>query len=145
MAQKKNIIKIENAKNSYLYAISASQDEFSFCNSINQEFNISLMIQQPFEYELSSGTSILHSFYSTVDEIRKFQFDVISNKTEKGTLVESMDSINYFIRISSMYSDSKIVDIKKKILQLDSVMYVQKIDIEKYTPKQRIQLTHLFV
>jgi len=145
MAQKKNIIKIENAKNSFLYAISASKDEFSFCNSINQEFNISLMIQQPLEYELSSGASILHSFYSTVDEIRKIQFDVISNKTEKGILVDAMDSINFFIRISNLYSEAKVVDVKKKISQLESVIYVQKVDIEKCTPKQRMQLTHLFV
>lgn len=145
MAEKKKIIKIEENQNFVIFAVATTLDEFSFCNAINDVFGIALQIKPPATYELLNGTKVLHSFYSTTDDLSKTNFEVIANRTSKGVLIESMESVNYFVRCTSINIDSKVTDFAKKIMNIEGVLFVQKIGLSDLQLKVKNQLIHLFV
>ena len=143
MVIKKRIVAVDEQNHSILFAINSTLDEFRFCNTINEELDISLQMQSPREYEVNS-VPVVHSFYSYFDDNKKNQFDCIANKTDKGNVVDFMETITYFLRVSNVFIDSEIQNIQHKISQIESVIFVQKIDFTKLTQRQQKTLLHLF-
>ena len=143
MVVKKRIVAVDEQNHTVLFAVNSTLDEFRFCNALNVELDISLQMQSPRNYEVN-GVSVIHSFYSYFDDNKKNQFDCIANKTDKGNVVEFMETITYFLKVSNIYITSEIQDIQQKISQLESVIFIQKIDFTKLTQRQQKVLLHLF-
>jgi len=143
MAVKKKIISIENNSNSTILALRVNCNEFSFIDILQQELGVMLKIQQPRVFELSSGISTIHALYSAHDEQRKITIDLIANKTDKGPLIDFMDSIDFFLRITglSIGLEPRI----QSIQNISSILYAQKIDLQKFNNKQQKIITHIFL
>lgn len=142
MAIKKKIITIETNSNNTLLALRVNCDEFSFIEILQHELSIDFKIQKPHEYELSSGATTIHASYSGYDETRKLRLDVIANKTDKGALIDFMDSIDFFIQFSALYIP--IDEIQQTVQKIQTVLYAQKIDIHKFSVKQQKYISNLF-
>lgn len=142
MVIKKKIITIDTSSNNILLAIQVNCDEFNLIDTLQKELSVDFKIQQPRSYELSSGITTLHAYYMASDEYRKLQIRIIANKTDKGALIDFMDSINFFVEISAI--DITAHAIVQNIQLIPIVLYAQKIDIQKYAMKQQKYFTQLF-
>jgi hypothetical protein len=143
MVIKKKIISVDSNSNNTLFALRVNCDEFSFIELLQHELTIELQIQPPREYELSSGITTIHSLYEGYDTIRKLSIQLIANKTNKGYLIDFMDSIDYFVQIATI--QTSLEQIHQTLLSLQSVLFIQKIEKQNYTIKQQKYIAHLFI
>ncbi len=130
--------------NSRVYGIATSNNEIQFCTYVNAELQIDLKVSEQVEFKINPQKTIKYSIYSYYDELRMMNFELVSNVTKHGVIIGFLDSISFFLRCSSEYIKDEENDLYTRLKNIDSVLFVQKIEDGNYSQKQRTILRRLF-
>ncbi|MDD5570282.1 MAG: IPExxxVDY family protein [Bacteroidales bacterium] len=78
-------------------------------------------------------------YYFAIEENHTFYF-LISNKSEKGTLIPELPSVDYFILIKGPVKKEEIKDCVEKINALPEINTAYKVDLNKLKQQSRQNL-----
>lgn len=139
-----HILSPHTHSDSRVFGITAHSNEFQFCAILNAEFQIDLKVTEHVCFEVSPKKKMEYSIYSYYDSQRMMNFELVSNVTKQGVIIDFLDSISFFFRCSSDYIKDEENNLYESIKNIDSVLFVQKIENGNYSPKQRSVLRRLF-
>lgn len=144
MPQKKYTLSKSEKKDSIVLGITAHVDEFTFCTLLQQELSINLRVSEQVEFEIRPNTRISYPIYSYQNTEQLISYELVSNKTKEGHLIDFLENISFFLRCTSEYIESGITEIQSSIKNIEAVLFVQQIEHGKYSQKQRAKLRTLF-
>lgn len=128
---KKKIHKLQYSteEKSAFIAISSHEKDYYLCWKLNNKLVIDLKKNQDFEV-VKSKNEIIQKFsiYDFIDEKYSITYKLISNKCEKGFLLEEFNNIDYFLKITGNLTKEKITLILTKIKQTESVITAFEFD-----------------
>ncbi|MFO7868873.1 MAG: IPExxxVDY family protein [Bacteroidales bacterium] len=127
-------------------AVASRADEFGFCNLLRTELGIDLSVQEQGKTVFSDGSEEVFPIYSYYDEQTKTRYEMVVNAVYNNKkIVPFLDTISFFLQCNfHEYADDMSEYIIRRIKNIDSILFVQKIEHGKYSQKQRVQLRKLF-
>ncbi|MDR1761912.1 MAG: hypothetical protein LBR55_05625 [Bacteroidales bacterium] len=125
--------------NSTFFVVASTLDEFGFCAALNETLGITLRIAP------SVNESTEHNLYTGNNELSHVQVDVLVNKALRSVCVDFLENIDYIIRVNNISTESEVYNFQEQLLRIGQCVFVQKLDLSKFTAKQAKQLVHLFV
>ena len=129
---------------SRVFGITAHCNEFQFCAILNAEFQIDLKVSEHVCFDVNPQKKLDYSIYSYYDNQRMMNFELVSNVTKHGVIIDFLDSITFFFRCSSDCIKDEENGLYESLKKIDSVLFVQKIENGNYSPKRRSVLRRLF-
>lgn len=78
-----------------------------------------------------SGSELHFSCFIYYDDNTYLNYRLLSNRSDKGSLIEDLKNIDYLMVISGEYSDHMAPDLREKLLRLETVQSCFVIDPEK--------------
>jgi hypothetical protein len=135
---KKKIHKLINlpGTDNTLIAISSHEKDYFLCWKLNTNLKIELIKQPDFEvFKQKENITQTFSIFEYSDEKYPVSYKLISNKSEKGFLIDELKNIDYFLKISGQLSKEECSDLILKIKQTESVITAFEIDIQKIKSK----------
>lgn len=114
-----------------LFAIVSSMNIHNLSWAINQQMNLSLMLQD--DYEVQNKTQLHNKrfvVYACTDEENFTQVTLISNNSENGKLVRELSNVDYFLRLSGDISDTKELEWLEKILDVRDITMANKLNLD---------------
>lgn len=78
-----------------------------------------------------SGNELHFSCFIYNDDNTYLNYRLLSNRSDKGSLIEDLKNIDYLLVISGEYSDHIGLDLREKLLKLETVQSCFVIDPEK--------------
>jgi hypothetical protein len=78
-----------------------------------------------------TGSDLHFSCFIFNDENSYLNFKLLSNRSDKGALIEDVKNLDYLMVISGEYSDSFALDLKTELIKLETVQSCFILDPEK--------------
>ena len=142
---KKKLSLLNNLKkDSVVLGISSTANELLFCKLLRNEMGIDLQVSEYISIEIIKNKEVSYPIYSYTNPENMILFELITNKTSKGYVIDFLQNINFFLRCTSEYIEQEIPEIIEQISNTESVMFVQAVGKGKYTARQRVILRKLF-
>ncbi|MFA6923806.1 MAG: IPExxxVDY family protein [Bacteroidales bacterium] len=99
------------------------------------------IFNQKSENNISENNNItgFSQYYFAIEENHTFYF-LISNRSEKGTLITELPSVDYFVLIKGPVKNEEIKDCIEKINALPEINTVYKVDLNKLKQQSKQNL-----
>ncbi len=122
-----------------LLGIASPENDYRMSWKLNQALGWSLSKTNPLAIHLKKK-EVTQEFalFSWLNEDRMIQYHLIANKSETGTLLEELRTLDYVLKISGEIDDVDVKAIQKKIRELENITTVQVLDPEKLKSKGKL-------
>jgi len=131
MASKQKILNIDNQQD-YQYKLIAAGayiDDYQISWAVNQKLSLELSKSENFTIEDKKTLQLFQfSCYAYIDKSNSLVYRLISNKTEKGSMIAELKNIDYFLQIIGNAPDEFISFLIEHLKEIDGVTTVFEID-----------------
>jgi hypothetical protein len=122
-----------------LLGISSSEKEHRLIWSINNHLNISLARTTDHKsYSKKASSETEFSCYVYNDDLRYLNYRIIANRSDQDYLLDEFKKIDFFMIINGEFEEDTAKDIRKKLVQLDTINAVFIINPEGVKSKDKL-------
>jgi len=124
----KNIDSFEDYR---LLAIVSHVKDYTLCYHINNNLRLDLVKYEDFNITQSEDVENNFSWYYFNDKISRTAYYLMSNKNEKGNLIASHKTVDYFLLIKDSMSDEVIIETIKSLRNTPNINAVFDIKMQQ--------------
>jgi hypothetical protein len=120
-----------------LIGISCHEKDFRLCYDLNNQLEIDLIRIKDLEIVLKNSKGS-YSLYEYLDDENRIDYYLISNRSEKGTLIPEQKGTDYFLQLKGVTYDEMVEELIDKISSLPIVLTAYKINVNTLKSKQNL-------
>lgn len=149
-----------------LFAITAHEADYKFCQKINKQLFLNLEREEALELKNKNQTdNLLFSFYAYVTEEEQIEYNLLGNKSfnqvlsnkavtsnqgdlfggdepeisgQKGYLIPELSSYDYLMIVRVPYDPQEAYAIENQLKEIDSVLKVQFVEVADLGSKNNL-------
>jgi len=125
---KKSPIEVDCYMNYQMIAIVSHLKDYVLCYNVNINLNFDLIKYDDLKIVSDVSDESNFSWYYFYDEISRTSYYLLGNKCEKGNLLKSQKTVDYFLLIKNSVGDEQLKSILDSLRKIPKVMAVFKID-----------------
>jgi hypothetical protein len=115
-----------------LLGLVSAEPDYKLSLLLNKKLGISLKTISSLKIH---GIELVFSRFSSANDIRNNNFNLISNRTDKAYLLNKLKNIDYLLQIMVSENESDLNKITSKLREVDAVTAVFNIDIKTLKDK----------
>lgn len=120
-----------------LIGISCHEKDFRLCYEFNKCLEIDLYRIKDLEIVVKNSKGN-YSLFEYNDEENRINYYLISNRSEKGTLIPEHKSIDFLLQLKGVTGDGFVEELITKICSISSVLTAYKIEVDSLKSKQNL-------
>jgi hypothetical protein len=137
----KHTLEIEYDYDFVLIGISSHEKDYRICWALNNKLELSLVKAEPLEIKDKKQDEHSHFSLFSFDRPDEFmEYFVIANRSEQGLLIPEQKQMDYFFVIRGEIEDDEVMEMIKKIKEINFVQTAFRIDAKSLKSKQNLIL-----
>ena len=137
----KHTLEIEMDYDFVLIGISSHEKDYRICWGLNNKLELDLVKVEPLEIKDKKQDELSHfSLFSCERPDEFMEYFIVSNRSEKGMLIPEQKQLDYFFIIKGEIENDVVMEMIKKIKEIDLVQTAFRIDVASLKSKQNLIL-----
>lgn len=124
-----------------LIGISSHEKDYRICWGLNTKLGLDLVKIEPLEIKDKKQDELSHfSLFSCERPDEFMEYFIIANRSEKGMLIPEQKQMDYFFIIRGEIENDDVMEMIKKIKEIDLVQTAFRMDVASLKSKQNLIL-----
>ncbi|MGZ4034532.1 MAG: IPExxxVDY family protein [Bacteroidia bacterium] len=137
----KHTLEIDYDYDFVLIGISSHEKDYRICWGLNNKLSINLVKIDPLEIKDKKQDDPSYFSLFFCDRPDEFmEYFIIANRSEKGMLIPEQKQMDYFFIIRGEIENEAVMEVIKKIKEIDLVQTAYRIDVASLKSKQNLIL-----